>query len=339
VETVAKKTSEFNPVKSLTKTLKADMDQVNEIILKEMRSDVALIPELAGYLIASGGKRIRPLLTLASAALFGYQGIRAQRLAACIEFIHTATLLHDDVVDESAQRRGKDSANEVFGNQASVLVGDFLFSRAFQLMVQDGSLDVLRILSTASAVIAEGEVLQLLTTNNISTSFEEYLKVIESKTAALFAAATEVGAVITEQDQEITEAIKDYGMCLGVAFQIIDDILDYKSNSDILGKEAGDDFKEGKMTLPVLLTLDEGTQAFWHRVIVDKNQKEGDFKQALDYMKEKDAFARSVKIAYDYAEKAKQALQKISSRYPNISDVTLYADLYALVDYVIERDF
>ncbi len=339
METVAKKTSEFNPVKSLTKTLKADMDQVNEIILKEMRSDVALIPELAGYLIASGGKRIRPLLTLASAALFGYQGIRAQRLAACIEFIHTATLLHDDVVDESAQRRGKDSANEVFGNQASVLVGDFLFSRAFQLMVQDGSLDVLRILSTASAVIAEGEVLQLLTTNNISTSFEEYLKVIESKTAALFAAATEVGAVITEQDQEITEAIKDYGMCLGVAFQIIDDILDYKSNSDILGKEAGDDFKEGKMTLPVLLTLDEGTQAFWHRVIVDKNQKEGDFKQALDYMKEKDAFARSVKIAYDYAEKAKQALQKISSRYPNISDVTLYADLYALVDYVIERDF
>lgn len=339
METVAKKTSEFNPVKSLTKTLKADMDQVNEIILKEMRSDVALIPELAGYLIASGGKRIRPLLTLASAALFGYQGIRAQRLAACIEFIHTATLLHDDVVDESAQRRGKDSANEVFGNQASVLVGDFLFSRAFQLMVQDGSLDVLRILSTASAVIAEGEVLQLLTTNNISTSFEEYLKVIESKTAALFAAATEVGAVITEQDQEITEAIKDYGMCLGVAFQIIDDILDYKSNSDILGKEAGDDFKEGKMTLPVLLTLDEGTQAFWHRVIVDKNQKEGDFKQALDYMKEKDAFARSVKIAYDYAEKAKQALQKISSRYPNISDATLYADLYALVDYVIERDF
>ena len=339
METVAKKTSEFNPVKSLTKTLKADMDQVNEIILKEMRSDVALIPELAGYLIASGGKRISPLLTLASAALFGYQGIRAQRLAACIEFIHTATLLHDDVVDESAQRRGKDSANEVFGNQASVLVGDFLFSRAFQLMVQDGSLDVLRILSTASAVIAEGEVLQLLTTNNISTSFEEYLKVIESKTAALFAAATEVGAVITEQDQEITEAIKDYGMCLGVAFQIIDDILDYKSNSDILGKEAGDDFKEGKMTLPVLLTLDEGTQAFWHRVIVDKNQKEGDFKQALDYMKEKDAFARSVKIAYDYAEKAKQALQKISSRYPNISDVTLYADLYALVDYVIERDF
>lgn len=339
METVAKKKSDYNPVKSLIATLKSDMAQVNEIILEEMQSEVSLIPELAGYLIASGGKRIRPLLTLASAALFDYRGIRSQRLAACIEFIHTATLLHDDVVDESAQRRGKDSANEVFGNQASVLVGDFLFSRSFQLMVQDGSLDVLRILSNASAVIAEGEVLQLLTTSNIDTSFEDYLKVIESKTAALFAAATEVGAVITEQDEDIIEAIKDYGMCLGVAFQIIDDVLDYKSNTDILGKEAGDDFKEGKMTLPVLLTIEAETHDFWHRVMVEKDQNERDFRQALDYMKEKDAFARSVKIAYDYAEKAKAALEKISSRYPNVSKTTLYADMHALVDYVIERDF
>ncbi len=312
---------------------------VNEIILKEMRSDIALIPELAGYLIASGGKRIRPLLTLASAALFGYHGERSQRLAACIEFIHTATLLHDDVVDESSYRRGKESANEVFGNQASVLVGDFLFSRSFQLMVQDGSLDVLRILSNASAVIAEGEVLQLMTTNNIETSFEEYLKVIESKTAALFAAATEVGAVVTDQPLDLCEAMKDYGMCLGVAFQIVDDVLDYRSNAEVLGKQAGDDFKEGKMTLPVLLAMTEETKDFWVRVMVDKEQKQDDFDAALKIMTDADVFDRCMNIAYDYAGRAKKSLGKISSRYPNLCQGTLYADLCALADYTVERKF
>ena len=321
-----------NPVAALSSLLADDMKQVNAIIMREMQSDVPLIPQLAGYLIASGGKRIRPLMTLASARLCGYTGQRAWRLAATVEFIHTATLLHDDVVDESDHRRGKESANLVFGNQASVLVGDFLFSRAFQLMVADGSLDVLRILSDASAIIAEGEVLQLATTGNIDTTMDDYLSVIESKTAALFAAACEVGPVLAGREKTEWEAMKDYGMALGVAFQIVDDVLDYSSNQAALGKDIGDDFKEGKMTLPVLLTMNDDNNDFWHRVIADKDQQEGDFETALELMKDADALSLSMEKAHEYVALAKQSL----AHFPDGEMKTLLSDL---ADFTVSRAF
>lgn len=298
----------------LAETLADDMGAVNDLILKEMQSDVALIPQLAGYLIASGGKRIRPLLTLSSAALFGYHGIRAQRLAACVEFIHTATLLHDDVVDESAKRRGKDSANLVFGNQASVLVGDFLFSRAFQLMVADGALPVLKLLSDASAIIAEGEVMQLSTTSNLETSFEEYCAVIEAKTAALFSAATEVGGLIIGVPETVQNDLHEYGMALGVAFQIIDDILDYSRANAALGKKVGDDFKEGKMTLPVMLCLekaDDAEKAFWVKTLKHLDQDDDDFDKACALIEKYDALRGAHKVAADYAKRAEQAIERI----------------------------
>lgn len=330
-----------NPVKDLLSIFKDDMDQVNALIMQEMRSDVALIPQLAGYLIASGGKRLRPLLTIISSALFGYRGIRAQRLAACVEFIHTATLLHDDVVDESDKRRGQDTANLIFGNQASVLVGDFLFSRAFQLMVADGDLEILRILSDASAVIAEGEVLQLATTSNLQTTFDEYKDVIESKTAALFAAATEVGAVINKQDPMVQSEVKNYGMALGVAFQIVDDVLDYAPPSQDLGKDTGDDFKEGKMTLPVILSYqdaDEEERAFWKRVFVDDDQKESDFEAAQAYIKASNAIERSLDVARSYADQAEGNMQKLIDQ-NCVSDSNLANTLIDLVHYSINRHY
>ena len=259
-----------NPLETLSKALHEDLAAVNAIILDRMKSDIPLIPQLAGHLIAAGGKRIRPVLTLASAALFGYKGTRQHKLSACVEFIHTATLLHDDVVDDSDQRRGRASANALFGNEAAVLVGDFLFSRSFQLMVEDGSLDVLRILSNASAVIAEGEVLQLSTANNLETTEDQYMQVIRSKTAELFAAACEVGAVVAGRAPAECLTMREYGMCLGVAFQISDDVLDYAASEERLGKSIGDDFREGKMTLPVIKALEgatPGERKFWHRCI------------------------------------------------------------------------
>jgi octaprenyl-diphosphate synthase len=244
---------------------------------------VALIPKLASYLIAAGGKRIRPLMTLASTSIFSGDMTRAHSLAAAVEFIHTATLLHDDVVDESTARRGQDSANLVFGNQASVLVGDFLFSRAFQLMVDDGSLDVLRILSDASAIIAQGEVMQLSTANNLSTGMGEYLEVIRAKTAALFAAACEVGPVIAGADAAATRAMAEYGLNLGIAFQIADDALDYAATQEKIGKTPGDDFREGKMTAPIILALMKASpeeMKFWTRTLGEKQQTEQDFTEA-----------------------------------------------------------
>ncbi len=329
---------EYNAVKRLSSLFGDDMIAVNEIIMKEMQSDVALIPQLAGYLIASGGKRIRPLMTLASAALCGYTGIRAQRLAAIVEFIHTATLLHDDVVDNSDQRRGQESANVIFGNEASVLVGDFLFSRAFQLMVEDGDLTILKILSTASAVIAEGEVLQLQTTGNLKTNEAEYLAVIESKTAALFAAACEVGPIVAQlNDTVVVDAMRDYGMALGCAFQIIDDVLDYSSTQATLGKTIGDDFTEGKMTLPLLYAMEVDNISFWQRVIGDKNIQEGDFETVLSYMKETRALDRSVQRAKDYAAQAKGALEVIATHIKDQDDLIML--LSDLADYVVSRDY
>ncbi|HAJ89542.1 MAG TPA: farnesyltranstransferase, partial [Rhodospirillaceae bacterium] len=267
----------------LTLAMKQDMAQVNALIIDNMQSSVPLIPQLAGYLIASGGKRIRPLMTLAATRLFDAETTRPYRLAAAVEFIHTATLLHDDVVDESDQRRGKPSANTVFGNQSSVLVGDFLFSRAFELMVADGSIDVLRILSNAAAVITEGEVLQLSIQSKLETTLDQYLEVIAAKTAVLFAAACEIGPVIAGKDESTQKALRDYGHHLGMVFQIADDLLDYQADEAQLGKTVGDDFREGKMTSPVIYALQNATadeKTFWKRTFEDHNQTETDLQTA-----------------------------------------------------------
>lgn len=322
------------PLDRIVHALKEDMAKVNALILEKMQSDVPLIPELAGHLIGGGGKRLRPLLTLATAALFGYTGGRQYRLAACVEFIHTATLLHDDVVDESDQRRGKDSANALFGNEAAVLVGDFLFSRSFQLMVEDGSIDVLRILSNASAVIAEGEVLQLGTANNILTTEDEYLRVIGAKTAALFAAACEVGAVLAGRSADECRAMRDYGMNPGIAFQISDDVLDYGASEEKIGKSLGDDFKEGKMTLPVMIAIAAATseeRLFWQRCLGEVDQKEGDFEQALEILKKNGAFEKSIARARDYARMGKECLK-------NLPESPFKKDFADLIDFAVERD-
>lgn len=324
-----------NPLEQLADHLKSDMDAVNVLIMDRMQSDIPLIPQLAGHLIAGGGKRIRPLLTLGSAALFGYDGIRQHKLAACVEFIHTATLLHDDVVDESNQRRGKASANAVFGNEAAVLVGDFLFSRSFQLMVEDGSLEVLRILSNASAVIAEGEVLQLTTANNLDTTEEQYLQVIGSKTAALFAAACEVGAIVADRPANECAALRDYGTCLGVAFQISDDVLDYRASEERLGKSVGDDFREGKMTLPVLKALAKATPAektFWQRTMADLDQTEDDLAEAQTILKKYKALDASLAQARDYAAKGRKELEKLPNH-------PLRQNMAELIDFAVERDY
>src|SRR3954463_9615959 len=248
----------------------ADMNGVNAVILERMQSKVALIPELAGHLIAGGGKRMRPMLTLACATLLGYPGTRHHKLAAAVEFIHTATLLHDDVVDGSGMRRGKRTANLIWGNPASVLVGDFLFSRAFELMVEDGSLKVLRILSHASAVIAEGEVDQLTAQRQIETNEDHYLEIISAKTAALFAAACRVSPVVAEAGEDAELALESYGRNLGIAFQLSDDVIDYASDAETMGKGVGDDFRDGKVTLPVILAHARGSEAerrFWREAM------------------------------------------------------------------------
>lgn len=289
-----------------------DLRQVNETIIKRMYSPVSLIPQLAGHIIAAGGKRLRPVLTLATARLCGYAGgDRHIRLATCIEFIHTATLLHDDVVDESNLRRGEPSANAVWGNKASVLVGDFLFSRAFELMVEDGYLPVLAILSRASSVIAEGEVLQLLTANDTETTEEAYLEVIRSKTAALFAAASRLGSVVAGRPRAEETALEAYGYNLGMAFQLVDDVLDYSARQERLGKTIGDDFREGKITLPVILGFaaadaDEG--AFWRRTLEDLDQTEDDLWRALELLQKYDCLEETLRRARVYGDTARAAL-------------------------------
>ena len=300
-----------NPLNQLADLLKADMARVNALILHHLQSEVPLIPQIGAYLIASGGKRIRPLLTLASAQLYGCANDRPLALAAAVEFIHTATLLHDDVVDESTERRGRDTANIVFGNQASVLVGDFLFSRAFQLMVADGSLEVLRILSTAAAIIAEGEVLQLSLARDLNTSLADYERVIRGKTAALFAAACEVGPHVADADANAAASLRAYGLNLGIAFQIADDVLDYAADQATLGKTVGDDFRDGKMTAPVILALTDAhdaERAFWHRTLVDRQHENADLATAQDILSRHRALDRGLALAHDYAARARDAL-------------------------------
>ncbi len=289
-----------------------DLKAVNEVIMSRMHSPVALIPQLAAHIIAAGGKRLRPMLTLASAQMCGYRtGKRHVALAACVEFIHTATLLHDDVVDESELRRGLSSANAIFGNKPSVLVGDFLFSRSFELMVEDGSLDVLRILSHASSVIAEGEVMQLLTSNDTETGETAYLEVIMGKTAQLFAAACRVGAVVAERPKVEEEALETFGMNLGIVFQLIDDVLDYSAEQTKLGKTVGDDFREGKITLPVILAFRRGNEeerTFWRRTLEDLEQTEEDLPRAMRLMEKHAALSDTVDRARHYGAIARDAL-------------------------------
>jgi octaprenyl-diphosphate synthase len=297
---------------SLLALVQEDFAACNRAIVARMESPVALIPQLAAHIVAAGGKRLRPLLTLAAARMCGYAGgERHVSLAACVEFIHTATLLHDDVVDESSLRRGLASANAIFGNKASVLVGDFLFARAFELMVQDGSLQVLAILSRASATIAEGEVLQLVTQNDLTTSEDRYLAVIEGKTAALFAAACEVGAVVADRPAAEAAALSAYGRNLGIAFQLVDDALDYAADEAKLGKTVGDDFREGKITLPVLAAYHAGDateRAFWRRTIEQSEQSEADLEVALGYIARRRAIPATIERAARYAEAARVAL-------------------------------
>jgi len=288
-----------------------DMVKVNQTILLKMQSSVPLIPQLAGHLIASGGKRLRPMLTLATSRMCGYEGNRHAELAACVEFIHSATLLHDDVVDESDLRRGLETANELWGNKASVLVGDFLFSRSFELMVADGSLKVLAILSNASSVIAEGEVLQLTTANNMDTTEDSYMQVIVAKTAALFAASCEIGAVIAEKPDAEQQALKSYGKNLGVVFQLIDDVLDFSAEQGALGKSVGDDFREGKVTLPIVLAFRRGgdeERKFWRRTIEDLDQNDDDLSRAIELMTSHNALHDTVERARHYGAIAKDAL-------------------------------
>lgn len=322
-----------SPLDALQSMLDADMKAVNAMIVARMDSPVPMIPQLAGYLIAAGGKRIRPLMTLAATAIYGGDMVRAHRLATAVEFIHTATLLHDDVVDASDERRGQKSANAVFGNEASVLVGDFLFSRAFQLMVEDGNLDVLKILSDASAIIAEGEVLQLSTQGNIETSIDEYLAVIKGKTAALFAAACEVGPLVADAGRDAAQAMCEYGMNLGIAFQIADDVLDYAATTEQIGKQVGDDFREGKMTAPVILALQKANaeeRLFWTRTMAAKEQEDSDLIRATSLLTRHGALEGGLTLAREYAQKAREALAEAP-------DSPLRAALDALALYAVER--
>jgi len=315
-----------------------DLAACNRLIVERMTSDVDLIPKLASHIIAAGGKRLRPLLTIAAARLCGYRpvphGMRHVMLAACVEFIHTATLLHDDVVDESALRRGQASANAMFGNKPSVLVGDFLFARAFRLMVEDGSLRVLAILSEASATIAEGEVLQLITQNDTTSTEAQYLAVVEGKTAALFGAAAELGAVVAERPDDEAEALRSYGRNLGVAFQLVDDALDYSAEEAALGKTIGDDFREGKITLPVLLAFargDAAERAFWRRTLETGEQGVEDLAQAQALLARHHAVRDTIDRAREYGAAARAAL----ACFPDGAERRALSDVVA---FSIERD-
>ena len=298
-------------LEALVALVKADMERVNAVILARTGSDVAMIPEVANHLISSGGKRLRPMLTLACAALAGYRGEGHVKLAASVEFMHTATLLHDDVVDESDMRRGKLAARKLWGNEASVLVGDFLLGQAFKMMVEVGSMTCLDILSTAACVIAEGEVMQLAAAKNTATSEDDYLAVIRGKTAELFAAACEVGAVLAQRPKAEQAACRSYGMNLGIAFQLVDDALDYGGSQAKLGKNVGDDFREGKITLPVLLAFrrgDEKERAFWQRCLENGEAGDADLDQAVGLMTKHRAIADTVERARHYGAIAKDAL-------------------------------
>ncbi|MDM9623759.1 polyprenyl synthetase family protein [Rhizobium sp. S96] len=320
-------------VKPLVDLTKADMERVNQLILSKAGSDVQMIPEVANHLISSGGKRLRPMLTLASAALFGYTGENHIKLATSVEFMHTATLLHDDVVDESDLRRGKSTARVIWGNQASVLVGDFLLGQAFRMMVDVGSLDALDVLSSAACVIAEGEVLQLSVAKNMETTEDDYLAVIRAKTAALFAAAAEVGPIVADAGKSGRNALKSYGMNLGLAFQLVDDALDYGGKAADLGKNVGDDFREGKITLPVILAYRRGTEderAFWRDAIENGNSSDQNLEKALGLITKYGTLTDTIGRAIHYGTIARDALAPLP-------DTAWKSALMEVIDFCIER--
>lgn len=289
----------------------ADMARVNELILSKAGSDVEMIPEVANHLISSGGKRLRPMITLAAARMFGYHGDGHVKLATSVEFMHTATLLHDDVVDESDLRRGKRTARMIWGNQASVLVGDFLLGQAFKMMVDVGSLDALDVLATSASVIAEGEVMQLAAAKNLETTEDEYLAVIKAKTAALFSAAAEVGPIIASASRTDRQALRSYGLNLGLAFQLVDDALDYGGNAKDLGKNTGDDFREGKITLPVVLTYRRGTaeeRLFWKQALENGANDDKGLEKAKGLMTRYGALSDTIQRARHFGGIARDAL-------------------------------
>ncbi|KIN70739.1 Octaprenyl-diphosphate synthase [Sulfitobacter noctilucae] len=322
------------PHDRLAAHLTDDMDKVTALIRERMASKHApRIPEVTAHLVEAGGKRLRPLMTLAAARMCGYDGPYHVHLAATVEFIHTATLLHDDVVDESEQRRGRPTANLLWDNQSSVLVGDYLFARSFQLMTEPGSMRVMQILSNAAATIAEGEVLQLTAARNLATDESVYLQVVRGKTAALFSAATEVGGVIAEAPDAQVQALFDYGDALGIAFQIVDDLLDYQGNTGATGKNVGDDFRERKLTLPVIKAVakaDAEERAFWVRTIEKGRQEDGDLDHALVLLDKHGTLAATRQDALAWADKAKAALAPLPAH--DIKDM-----LIDLADYVVSR--
>ncbi|SLN68076.1 Octaprenyl-diphosphate synthase [Pseudoruegeria aquimaris] len=326
--------SSTKPHERLSAYLADDLNAVNRLITERMASEHApRIPEVTRHLVEAGGKRLRPMLTLAAARLCGYEGSYHINLASTVEFIHTATLLHDDVVDESAQRRGRPTANLLWDNKSSVLVGDYLFSRAFQLMVETGNLRVLDILSNASATIAEGEVLQLTAAQDLRTDEAIYLQVIRGKTAALFSAATEVGGVIAGADEARVRALFTYGDALGVSFQIVDDLLDYGGVSEQTGKNVGDDFREGKLTLPVIKAVaraDDEERAFWARVIEKRKQEDGDLEHALGLLRKHGTLEETRREALAWSAKAKAAAAELPEH--EIRDMMI-----DIADYVVER--
>ncbi|MTH78948.1 polyprenyl synthetase family protein [Paracoccus aestuariivivens] len=322
------------PLDRLSNELASDMAAVNTLIRERMASRHApRIPEVTAHLVEAGGKRLRPMLVLAAARLCGYQGDSHILLAAAVEFIHTATLLHDDVVDESEQRRGRPTANLLWDNKSSVLVGDYLFARSFQLMADTDSMEVMRILANASATIAEGEVLQLTAAQDVTTSEDTYIQIVRGKTAALFSAATEVGAVISGTDKAVQQALFDYGDALGIAFQIVDDLLDYGGSTTVIGKNVGDDFRERKLTLPVIKAIaaaDAEELAFWQRTIGKGQQDDSDLETALATLQRRGALDAARADAIAWAERAKSAL-KIAP------DHELRMILSDLADYVVSR--
>lgn len=327
-------TPQSKPHERLSHWLAEDMDAVNKLIRARMASEHApRIPEVTAHLVEAGGKRLRPLLTLAAARVFGYAGDHHIRLAATVEFIHTATLLHDDVVDESARRRGRPTANLLWDNKSSVLVGDYLFARSFQLMVETGELRVLDILANASATIAEGEVLQLTAAQELSTTEDTYLKVVRGKTAALFAAATEVGGIIAAASDPQVQALRVYGDALGIAFQMVDDYLDYGGAGDGIGKNIGDDFRECKLTLPVIRAVaraDSDERAFWERTIGRGRQEDGDLARALAILARHGALAETRAEALAWAGRARAAIDVLP-------DHPLRDMLGDLAEYVVAR--
>jgi octaprenyl-diphosphate synthase len=298
-------------IELLSALVRADLERVNALILTRTGSEVAMIPEVANHLISSGGKRLRPMLTLATAALCGYRGDGQVKLAASVEFMHTATLLHDDVVDQSEMRRGKLAARMVWGNEASVLVGDFLLGQAFKMMVEVGSLRALEILSAAAAVIAEGEVMQLAAAKNLDTTEDAYLAVIRAKTAELFAAACEVGPVLARRPKAEEAACRSFGMNLGIAFQLVDDALDYGGTGAKLGKNVGDDFREGKITLPIILAFRRGSEderCFWHKALEKGEVTDRDLEEAIGLVARHNCLEDTIERARHYGAIAQDAL-------------------------------